>query len=111
MRTSVGGLPRVERRGTDQHRVMKRTGSRLCSCVDMVAHRPALHEDNRVMAVLSRDGSGQPRDEFRLRPTDYLLKALGGQMVTFVHNEMAVFSHTILDDALAHQALNDRYIQ
>ena len=53
----------------------------------------------------------RPGDEFRLRPADNLLEALGGQMVAFVHNEMAVIAHAILDDALADQALDDRDIQ
>ena len=57
-----------------------------------MAHGAALHEDDRMVAVLARDGGGQPRDESRLRPADDLLEALGGQMVAFVHDEMAVFA-------------------
>ena len=57
-----------------------------------MTHGTALHEDDRMVAVLARDGGGQPRDESRLRPTDDLLEALGGQMMAFIHDEMTVFS-------------------
>ena len=91
--------------------MLKRTGGRLRLGIDAMANRSALHEDDRMMAVLARDGGRQARDELRLRLTDDLLETLGGQMVTFIHDEMAVFCQPIAHDALAHQALDDRHVE
>ena len=74
-------------------------------------HRPALHEDDRMMAVLASDRGGQSQDESRLGPADDLLEAAGREMVALVDDEMTVLRHAILDDALAHQALNDGHVQ
>jgi hypothetical protein len=49
----VDRFHRMERCGTDMHRVLKWAGRRLLLCVDAMSHRPTLHEDDRMMTVLS----------------------------------------------------------
>ena len=84
-------------------------------CLDLrvgsMANRTALHEDDRMMAVLARDGSRQPGDEFRLRLAGDLLKTLGRKVVTFVDDEVAVVRHAVIDHALPHKTLNERDIE
>ena len=57
------------------HGVRKWTGSRQCPGIDPVTDRSALHEDDRMMAILAADGRGQARDIPGLRPADDLLEA------------------------------------
>ena len=93
------------------HGVRKRTCGRLCLGIDPMTNRPALHEDDRMVAILAGDGRGQARDELRLRPADDLLEALSGQVVAFVNDEMSIVSHDVTHDVLSHQALDDRHVQ
>ena len=53
----------LKRRRTDDHRVLERPRGGLRLRVDAMTHRTALHEDNRVMAILPRDGRGQAKEE------------------------------------------------
>ena len=76
-----------------------------------MTNRPALHEDDRMVAVLAGDGRGQARDELRLCPADDLLETLSGQVVAFVNDEMSVVSHQVTHHVLSHQALDDRHVQ
>ena len=93
------------------HGVREGTGSRQCPGIDPVTNRPALHEDDRMMAILAADGRGQARDIPGLRPADDLLEALGGQVMAFVNNQMSIVSDDVIHDVLSYQALDDRHIQ
>ena len=93
------------------HGVRKRTCGRLCPGIDPMTNRPALHEDDRMVAVLARDGRGQARDESRLCPADDLLEALRGQVMAFVDDQMAIVSHQVTHHVLSHEALDDRDVQ
>ena len=79
--------------------------------IDRMPHRPALHDNDRMVAVLASDRGGEPQDEPGLGPADDLLEAPGRQMVTLVHDDLAVLRHAILDDALVDQALNHGHVQ
>jgi hypothetical protein len=52
-RTSV----RLERRRLNQHQVLERARGRLCAGVYLMSNRTALHEDDRMVAVLACDSS------------------------------------------------------
>ena len=93
------------------HGVRERTGGRLCPGIDPMTNRPALHEDDRMVAILAGDGRGQARDEPGLRPADDLLETLSGQVVAFVNDEMSIVSNEVTHDVLSHQALDDRHVQ
>ena len=90
-------------------------GERACRRLDLradaVAHRAALHEDDRMVAVLPRDGGRQPQHVLRPRPPRDLLEAVRGQVVALVDDEVAVVGHAVVHDALAHQALNERHVE
>src|SRR5215469_3602223 len=90
--------------------MFKGTGRGLFLGVDTITDGAALHEDDRVVTVLPRHGCGQPGNKLRLCPTSNLLKTAGGQMMTFVNNQMAVFSYTVVHGAPARQTLNERDI-
>ena len=79
--------------------VLERSGGRLCPGVDAMPDRPALHEDDRVMAVLARDGRGQPEDEPRLRLAGHLLEAVRREVVALVDDQVAVVGDAVVDDA------------
>src|SRR5690349_19762376 len=78
---------------------------RLLSCVNAMTNRAALHEDNRVVAILPRHrrrqaehvlSPGLPRDGF---------EAHGGQVMAFVDDDMPIVGDQITDDTPPHQAL------
>jgi len=58
LETGIGpGLPRRTERGrTNNHPVLESTRCRLPDRVDMMAHRAALHENDRVMTILAGHG-------------------------------------------------------
>ena len=107
----IGRSQRAKRRGTDMHRVLKGAGSGLRFRIDAMTHGSALHEDDRMVAVLACDGGGQPRDKLRLCTANYLLEAVGRQMMALIHDKVTVFRHLIADVALTHQTLNDGDVQ
>ena len=107
----VGSSCRLERRRLHEDEVLERSRRRLHSRIHAMPDRPALHEDDRVVAVLPRDGRRQPEDEPRLRLARDLFEAVRRQVVALVDDQVAVVGHAIIDDALPDQALNDRDIE
>jgi hypothetical protein len=69
-------------------------------------NRAALHEDNRMVAILSRDSGGEAKNELRLRTSDNLFEAMRGEMMAFVNDQMSILRNTIVDDALSDQTLD-----
>ena len=103
----VGASGRLERRWLHEDVVLERTCRRLRSRVHSMPHRTALHEDDRMVAVLARDSRGQPQDESRLGLTRHLLEAVGRQVMAFVDDQMAVLGDAIVNDTLPDETLND----
>jgi hypothetical protein len=66
----------------------------------------ALHEDDRVVAILSRDSGREAKNELRLRTSDNLFEAMRGEMMTFINDQMSILRNTIIDDALSHETLD-----
>src|SRR5258706_3392047 len=56
-----------EARGPNQHMVNERPQGGLVARIHSVTNWPALHEDDRVVAVLASYGSGQAREVTGLR--------------------------------------------
>src|SRR6056297_1661897 len=75
-----------------------------------MAHRTTLHEDDRVMPVLSGDCRRQSRDIARLRSAGDKLKACSGQVMALIDDKMAVIGNEIVNFALANQTLDQRHI-
>src|SRR5215213_31263 len=73
---SVRRSGRLERRRLHERVVLERTGSRLRPGVHAVPHGATLHEDDRVVPVLARNGRGQPQHEARFRLASHLLEAV-----------------------------------
>src|SRR2546427_6710275 len=102
---------RLKSCGPHENGVSKRTPYRLRLRVDAMAHGSALHEYNRMMPILPRDRCRQSRDESRLRATDDLFEAVGGQMVALVYDQVAIFTDAIFDDAFARETLYESDVE
>src|SRR5438034_6158320 len=63
-----------------------------------VAYGTTLHEDDRMLAILPGDGRRQPGHKLRPSLAGNLLKALGREMVTLIHNQVAIIAHEIVDE-------------
>src|ERR1035441_9274464 len=72
---------RPEARRANQNVVNKRPRGRLLPGVVTVAHRTALHEDDRLMAVLARGRGGEAGNVARLGATGDQFKAARRQMM------------------------------
>ena len=102
---------RMERSWADHHAVRKGALGRLLLGVNAVSNRTAVHEDDRVMTILARQGGRQPRDVSRLGTSGNLLEAGRREMMAFVHDQMPVPANSIVHHAVAHQALHQCHIQ
>ena len=83
---------------------------RLRARVNAMSNRAALHENDRMVAILARHGRGQPEDISRLCPAGHKLKARRRQMVAFVNDKMTIVRHQVGYFALPHEALDQRDI-
>lgn len=73
--------------------------------------RPALHENDGVVAVLPRHRRGQPHYESSLGLACYLLETVCRQVMTFVDDHVPVLRDSIIDDALPDETLNNCYVK
>ena len=101
---------RAEARGANQHMVSERPRGRLLPGVVTVAHRAALHEDDRLMAVFARGRGGEAGNIARFGAAGDQFKAARREMVAFIHHQVAVRSNTVMHDTLPHQALNEGHV-
>src|SRR5438034_464807 len=76
-----------------------------------VAYGTTLHEDDRMLAILPGDGRRQPGHKLRPSLAGNLLKALGREMVTLIHNQVAIIAHEIVDETASDQALHHGHIK
>ena len=90
--------------------MFKRSGRRLHPGVHTVPDRAALHEDDRMVAILARHCRRESEYESRLGLARDLLEAVGRQMMALVDNQVTVVGHTVVDDPLLNKALNYRDI-
>jgi hypothetical protein len=107
-RLFVGTIPGIPELRAPEHDLMvEGAKGRLLPGIDTMTDGAALHEDDRVVAVFPRhrrrqakhvSGLGLPSDGF---------EAHGGQVMTFIDDDMAVISHQIGDNPLPHQALHE----
>ena len=98
---------RLESRGLHQHDMLERARRALGSRIHAVPNGPALHEDDRMMAVLAGHGCGQAYNEPGLGLARHALEALRGDVVTFIDDHVSVLADAVIDDALANKAVNN----
>ncbi len=73
--------------------------------VHAMTHRSALHEDNRMLSILPGHGRGQSQHISRLGAPRDQFEAKCRQMMTLIHDEMAVASNLIRHLCLADETL------
>ena len=88
----------------------RRAGAACFLGIDAMTNRAALHEDDWMMAVLSRHRRGQTEHVSRLGLPRDGFKAHGGKVMAFIDDDMPVVGDQIGDDALSDQALHERDI-
>ena len=108
----IGGceVRRAEARRANQDVVSERPRGCLLPGVVTVAHRAALHENDRLMAVLARGRGGEAGDVARLGAAGDQFKAARREMVAFIYHQVAVRSNTVMHDTLPHQTLNEGHV-
>ena len=89
-----------------QHLVGERPAGRLPLRVHAMPDGAALHEERRVLAILSRDGGRQPGDVPRLGPVGDLREAGCRDVVALVHHHVAVVRDAVVHLPVPDQALN-----
>lgn len=109
----IGGwkIRRTEACWTHQHVVNEWPRGRLLAGVVTEAHGAALHENNRLMAVFARGRGRETGNVARLGPAGDQFKAAGGEMVAFIHHQVAIRSHAIMHDTLPYQTLYECHIK
>ena len=75
---------------TNDDGVSERPQGGLRLRINAMPYRPALHEDDRLMTVLARDGRRQSEHESSLRAAGDLFEAVGRQMVALIDDQMTV---------------------
>src|SRR5450631_4290942 len=73
--------------------------------IHAMTHRSALHEDNRMVAILPGHGRGQSQHISRFGAPRDQFEAKSGQVMTLIHDEMAVASDLIRHLRLADETL------
>src|SRR6266513_2342940 len=71
-----------------------------------MSNRPALHEDDRVLTVTADGGCGEAEDVTRLGAFQDRLEGKRRQMMTLVHNDVAVALDEIADLAFSGKRLH-----
>ena len=104
-------LQRLKARRVDHYLMGKGSRSSLLAGVDTMPHGAALHENDRVLSVLSRQSGGQPERVSGLRPPSNRLEAARRQVVTFIHDQLSVMGHFIADRPIPAPALDQRHVQ
>lgn len=97
----------LKRGGADEDFVGEGAFGGLLAGIDPMSDGAALHEDDGMVPVLAGDGGGEAEDEFCFGATGHEFEALGGEVVAFVDDEVAVVGNEVFDHALANEALDD----
>jgi hypothetical protein len=77
----------------------------LFTGVHPIANAAALHQDDRMMAILAKRRGRQTEHITHFHLTEHLLEAKRGKMVAFINDNLSIFSHDIFHDAFSIQAL------
>jgi hypothetical protein len=102
---------RLKGRRPHENTVFERVPTRFSFRIDAMPNWAALHEDDRMVAILSRDSGGEAKNELRLRTSDNLFEAMRGEMMAFVNDQMPVLRDAIIDNAFAYETLNHSNVE
>jgi len=85
--------------------MIERSKSGLLPGIDAITDRAALHEDDRMMSILSRHGCGQAEHKLCSGLACDRFKADGQQVVALINDEMPIIGDEIRDGASPDQTL------
>lgn len=103
----IRAFRRLECCGLNEHEMLEGARRGLCTGIDLVSNRTALHEDDRIVTILACDGCRQAKYELGPCLACNLFETVRRQMVAFVDDHVAVIGDEVSDHALADEALND----
>ena len=83
---------------------------RLIAGIDPITNGTALHQNDRMMTVLAHRGRSQAKNIPRFDLSQHLFKTEGGEMMAFVHDDLAVSGHQIIHHMFAAEALYYRHV-
>jgi hypothetical protein len=90
--------------------VLKRRTFGSLTSAQVESDRSALHEDNRMMAVLASRRRGQANDKLRLDLPHHLFETEGGQVMALVGNHLPVLGNTVLYFTFTVKALKQGHV-
>src|SRR5215469_7215807 len=90
------------------HLVLERRSLCHCPRTHVEPDRPALHLDDRMVAILARWCSGQANYVSCLHLLHHLLEGKGRDVVAFIYDHLSIFGNEILHFVVPVEALNDR---
>src|SRR5205807_675020 len=106
----IGSPERTEIGGTDNDSMFKWACRGLLFRIDAIPYRAALHEYDRMVAILPGHGRGQTGNKLSLGLPNHKFKAIGGEMMTLIDDHMPIISNPVIDDSLAYHALHERHV-
>src|ERR1035438_5110149 len=101
---------RAEACGANQDVVSERPCGCLLTGVVAVAHRAALHENDRLMAVFTRGRGGETGNVVRLGAAGDQFKAAGREMVALIYHQVAVRSNAVMNEDRKSTRLNSSHL-
>ena len=87
--------------------MLERAGCRLGASVYLMSNRTALHEDDRMVAVLACDGCRQANHESGFGLAYHLLDTVRRQVMALIDDHLAVLSDAVIHDTFSDETLND----
>src|SRR3989338_7281253 len=85
--------------------MLKRSFFHSILCRHLIPDGPTLHNDNWVMAVFPEGSRCQAQDIFCFNLLHHLFETKSRDMVTFVHNNLAIVLHQVLYFSLPEKTL------
>jgi hypothetical protein len=97
---------RLKGRRPHENTVFERAPTRFSFRIDAMPNWATLHEDDRMVAILSRDSGGEAKNELRLRTSDKPVRSYARRDDGIRQRSNAVLRDAIINNAFAYETLN-----
>src|SRR5260370_795910 len=95
---------------TWNHHMLEWPGRCLITGINPITNGTALHQNDRVMAILAHWRRSQAKNVLGFGLSQHLLKTERGEMMAFVHDDLAISGHQIVHHMFAAEALYYRHV-